>query len=270
MDPEAKTKAEKELERQKWAMKHFDYAESAIKEWIAEILGEEVSTIFDDYTGESDVLGIKSNGDHYTLYLTPFPSKEKPFEATVEDLKKNKELSKASSIMFDAVHTVFLPVMKTMINLKYSLEDVFPKFEEDKMCFKLVMMNKLQMKRNQIINVLQQVNEKLELIRKVPKERLESPEGKDALEKIIKFQSEHCEKLNEISVEECEKLQKIVDETNDKFDKSAKLYICLEKNKKDINQDYLLRRMPEFGMRYQDPDEETLIDKIKQEYHIND
>ena len=71
---EEKTRQEALEEKKKWSIKYFDYAESAIKEWIALELEESVELLFDDYNDESDFISINVADDNYTFYLTPFPN----------------------------------------------------------------------------------------------------------------------------------------------------------------------------------------------------
>jgi hypothetical protein len=269
MDSKAKTRLETEADKKKWAMKHFDYAESAIKEWVADILEEDIDTLFDDYTGESDIIGVKSDNDTYTMYLTSFPEHDLHFDINREELKANHDLSKATSIMYDSVNTTYMPVIKTMSSMNHRMENIFPKFDEDNMCFYLVMTNKHHMERMRIMHSLRKIEDNIEKIKNIPEDRRESVDGKKAYNQIIAYRNELIGQFNDIDVDMCRDLQKIVDDRNVELEAATKLYICFEKNKENIDQSILLKRMPEFGMRYQDPDEDTYIDKFKEEFNIN-
>ena len=64
-----KSKQEEIEDEKKWAMKYFDYAEDAIKEWISLQIKEEISIVFDDYKNSTDVITTEIDDIYYTLYL---------------------------------------------------------------------------------------------------------------------------------------------------------------------------------------------------------
>lgn len=264
------SKADAEAEKQKWSAKYFDFSESAIKEWIADVFGEEPETLFDDYTGEADVLNIKSGDDSYTLYLTPFPPNDPAFGISKTELMEDKEIQRASSMMYEAVYTVYAPVAKTMSSMVHLVEDVFPMFDEKEMCFKLVAMNAPYMKRMQLEKTFEEVEKQAARLAAVPESELSKETVQELESKLEAVRAETIAGINEITNDICKAAQDMCNERNAKFDEGSKLYVCLEKNKEDIDEELKHKRLPQFGLKYQDPDEEDYIDRLKKEFNIND
>jgi len=261
------SRQEIEEEKAQWSMKFFDYAESPIKEWIAAELEETIETIFDDYKDESDVISMEIDKEYYLCYLTHCPvetNNGSAFCLTSEELKKHENLQKATSIMFDAVYTVFPPVVKTMTNLFHRMEDVFPKFDEKTMSFSFFMVNKYQIMHDQGFMTLNKIQEQWNRLIGVSNEEADS-----IREKLDQLRTKTVENINLCTVEKITNQEKICKEANAKYEKSPKLYLVLEKNTKP-NEESIMRRLPEFGLKYQDPDEETYIDKLKREQNINE
>lgn len=270
MDTSNMSKAEADAETKKWTDKYFDFAESAVKEWIAETFDEDVETLFDDYTSEADVLNVKSGDDLYTLYLTSTPPVSPAFAISKEELLSDLVLQRATSMMYEAVFTVFMPVVGTMSSMQHLVTDIFPTFDEATMSFRLVSMNAPYMKRKQLEKTFDEIKLQEKRLKSIVAVEMSADTIKELKRKLSVALEANVQQGNEITNEMCKEAQLICDERNKAFETRVKLYVCLEKNKSDIVLDQKLKRMPQFGLKYQDPDEETLIDQFKQEYNIQE
>lgn len=264
-DEQPKTRQEEIEEKKKWALKYFDYAEDPIKEWIAAQLEETVDILFDDYKQMSDIISTEIDKVYYTLYLTPFPSELRngtAFNLSKEQFRTMPKLQKAASKMFEAVYTVFPPVIKTMTNMTHRLEDVFPEFDEDLMCFRFRMVNKYEIIKNQAIQMLDKIRDQFERIKDKEGEEFEK-----ISEQLKSLQIEQINKLNGISASDCSAQEEKCGLANESFNKGARLYMVLDVNVKP-DDDVIMKRLPDFGLKYQDPDEENYIDRYKREQQI--
>jgi hypothetical protein len=277
MTDENKSRAELDQEKHKWAMKYFDYAENPIKEWISDLLDEDITAIFDDYTEDSDILSVEDQGNYYTLYLTAYPEKTPSFHASKDDLMNNKIVNKSTSMMFESVYTVYAPVVQSMSSMKHKLENIFPKFDEKLMCFYFSMVNSAAAKRQQVHKNLIKISDQFKQLREVntidsdEKINNERNEQKVELEKqLILMQTEELENLSKLGDDVCDKEEEECKRMNEIYKNSSKLYICLDMNKTDQDNEQVMKRMPKFGLNYQDPDEDNYIDKLKKEYEIKD
>lgn len=296
-----KSKQEALEEKKKWSVKYFDYAESPIKEWIAAHVGESVEVMFDDYNDYSELLSVEIGQEHYTFYLTPFPNnvqdanarnsdaakdtaKDTPstpaipatpvilatpaiptaFDISKQEFKEKHQLQKAAVMMFEAVYTVFTAVIKSMPRLPAELEDIFPDFNETGMYFIFRKANKAQIEKTNCEKMLCQISEQYERI----KDRV-GAEADELRNKLVKLQKEQLDKRNEITDEMIRKNEEHCNAANASLANGEKLYIVLEKNVKP-NDESIMRRLPEFGLKYQDPTEETAVEKFKKEYDVNE
>lgn len=263
------SKAEAAAEQKKWATKHFDFAENPVKEWIAETFGEDVDTLFDDYNEDADVLNVKSGDDSYTLYLTTTPTTSTAYTISRQQLQSDEILQRATSMMYDAVFTVFMPIVNTMTNMKHLVEDIFPRFEESTMSFKMLSVNGPYMHRKQLEQTLKEINTQTLRLKSIVTTDENIDEIKKLQNKLQIALESNTEKFNSITDEECKNAQLVCDERNKTFATSTRLYVCIEKNKKDIVLEQKLKRLPQFGLKYQDPDEDTYVDRFKKEHNIN-
>jgi len=165
--------------------------------------------------------------------------------------------------MFDSVYAAYVPVVKTMTSMSQIMEDTFPQFDEEKLCFNVLVINKPYMQYKQLSNALQTTQQQLNKL-----ESLKEEEMKEMKNQILTIQQKVIKQLSEFSTEQFDEAQKECMNRNKRFE-GAKLYICIEKNKKNISLDQKLKRMPKFGMRYQDPNEDTLIDDFKKEHGVD-
>jgi hypothetical protein len=253
---------QKQEEQKKWALKCFDYAEDPIKEWIAAQLDETVETLFDDYSEESDILSIEVDKAHYTFYLTCYPTdlrNDTAFHIDKEYFLSHPKLQKAASILFDAVYMVFPPVVKTMTNMGHRIEDVFPDFEEKNMCFRFRMVNKFEMLKRQALQTLEQIRENFAKIEGKTDEQFT-----EIREKLTTLQKEQLDKLNSLGEAVIAEQEAKCQLQNETFRLGKRLYIAVEKNMKQQDDD-IMKRLPDFGLKYQDPEEETAIEAYKKE-----
>lgn len=257
----------------KWSMKYFNYAETPIKEWIADILEESVDVLFDDYTGESDILFMTSNSEYFKCYLSTESLHEDPDRDNIvvgmDEFRKNHDFTKSASVLFDAVMAVFKPITHTMSNLKSRMQFTFPSFNEKYMRFEMNDVNHLRYEKQ---GALDNIAKAKELIDKI-KDKTEK-EFTDILTQLNTKQIEYFTKFNSIKDidiiardEEC-KLQNEYYNSRKRY-----LYIIIEKNTKIIDKesiekemDTIMNRMPEFGTKWEDPEEENTIDRFKKEY----
>lgn len=286
--------ADKQAEQKKWAMKYFDYADIPIKEWISAVLDEDANHLFDDYEdddNDTDLLNIKDENDRtFSFYLTAFPENDKKtFALTPDEIKDSPKLSRAMKLMFDSVYTVFPPVVKTMSNMNHKMEDVFPVFDDKYHAFKLTKLNGLAHKRmalmknmDQIIYQFGQLKEKTQALDNMIKQAEEKKddevlmdlkqkkEQSDELEQKLQTMAQDTEsQINEITKEKMELSQQECDGMNKLLEDAPMLYLCCEMDKDNISTEVKLRGMPEFGVPFQDPDEESYVDKYKKEHGID-
>lgn len=270
-----------EEERWKLSMKFFDYADNPIKEWIAHYLAQEPNDIFDDYSTASDVIVISIDGVSYSVYLSPFPgnlASDTAFHFDPARLKETENLRSATSVLFDAVFTVFPAIInsqKTDGNahaVKQQLLDVHPKFHNDSMSFSLEMVNRAKYeyereKENLLktYTTLNQVKEKLEsfkhsderdLLAKNPTVKSKKAMVESGEELATRMQAD-LEKLalkvNAISQENILANEKQCDAVNENLRaRNCRLYMVLEENVNACD-DVFIKKLPVIGGRYEDP-----------------
>ena len=243
-------------EKKKWSMKFFDYDENPIKSWISEYLQEDIDFIFNDYKDEVDIISTNYNNEYYTFYFSNISNESSPnFDISEEDFKNSTKLRQATSILYDAANTVYVPIIKTMSNMSHRMENIFLEFVEKNMYFRFIMINNLLLKKNFYIRSLQQleveISKKNENYNKLLTDR----------EKLFI----EINNINDIDIKALDEECKIV---NNKLENGPFLYIHASKNE-EIKKELKYKRLPEFGLKYQDPDEDNYIDIIKKEYDIH-
>ena len=246
-------------EKQKWAMRYFDFTDNPIKDWVSDVLEEDVNTIFDDYRDSSDVLSVESKDKFYSVYVTHKPENVNHFPLKYEQVIKQKKLHKAVSMMLEAVYTVYQPVIKTMSSMGHRMEHVHPKFDDVEMTFTLTAINTLEFERKNRLNRVLQIQSQLEKIKNETGEEIEELRRQlnELKPQAIAFHNE----ITNAAIAEC---QETVNSINKVLKNKPKLYVCLDVNSNQtIDKEERYKRMPQFGLKYQDPDEETYIDKLK-------
>jgi hypothetical protein len=238
-------KAKAEEEKIKILNKLFRCAESPIKEWVAEVF--DLENAFPDYTDDSDVIGFEYNQVYYNAYLV---SLRPNLTGLVDEkiLNNSNDAKKACSMLFDAMRIVFPSVVQTCD------EPYLTKFKGlsvsyTNMAFQLCRRSMSEAKLNVIYAQLAELY-KLR----------ETADDKDKINDLI-------EKLNtDVSLITNEMLEEELDncaKENESLSKKNWMYLVIEPAVADI--DLSMERLVSVGMTYQDPDEKTLIDKLKDE-----
>lgn len=260
-------KADIRTEQAAYSQKFFDYAESPIKEWIASYLKQEVTEVFPDYVDEADIIGFMSKKKHYKAYVVPMPPDT---ESLVDKnlLKNSEKMRKACSILFDAVREVFMAVVGSMEDPKFDyLKGFMPVFVEDKMAFHLLRVNRKAMQ----LQAADTQRKQIERFLQTAKETGISEEQKSMIQEslntinevftantkeVMDAEEQACRLSNEdIKTSGVDWLHIVVEETNP--------------DDEELEQESM-KRLPTFGLQYQDPDEENYIDKLKKEHDVHE
>lgn len=254
----------KEEEKSVLLMKFFDYAESPIKEWIAEYLNVDVKELFSDYQDNSDVLGFQCeiNNKYYEGYLVTMDFNDESYLDN-EILHASEKYKKACSMLFDAVHQVFPAVTSTIHeDYKEKIQGLRPLFDNNTMSFKLYIINHAATSLQVAIEAKKQLmyyltNTESELDENTKNNIKENISKCDATietntKKVLDDEEEKCKHMNK------------------HLENFSRLYIAVEEIENYHPSDECLRRLPLFGLSYQDPEEESLIDKLKKQMNINE
>ncbi len=257
----------KSIEEEKTAilMKFFDYAESVIQEWIAKYLDINIDELFSGYQDNSDVLGFQSENDnkHYEGYLVVMEFDEEESYVDSDMLEKSEKYKKTCSMLFDAVHHVFPAVVNTVNkNYKEQLKKLRPLFDNTTMSFRLYRINQSAMELQMAVEAKKQLSSFI----------INRPEEMDEETfKSIKENISKCEKTIEKNTKEIlDNEEQECQYLNEKLKKTDRLYIVIDEAEECNPTDESLSRLPIFGLAYQDPDEETLIEKLKKEMNVRD
>ena len=297
------SKAEILEEQQKWAMKYFDLAETPIKEWIADYLEEDPEVLFEDYKETYDIISTEADGQYYTFYLSTDDSTDDNtdelklddstdsnidsnidklklddntdndiddntselklndnlpyFNVTKQIIQRSLSIKHAIGSLLQSVYTVYPAVSKTMVNLKHRIEGIMPEFVEHDMYFRLKMINIPYAKKQQALQPIPEIQEQLRKI-----ENVETPEVNKIRQQLSDLYNEQLNKFNSISEQEVSDAEKQCKLENEKLKHGPFLYVHANKNN-HLDNDIIYKRLPQFGLRYQDPEDETLIDKLK-------
>ncbi len=257
--------AETQAERAYYAQKFFDYTETPIKEWLAGFVETDVTQIFPDYVDKAEIIAFADKGQHYKAYVVPMPPDTNVLIPSGL-LENNPNARKACSILFDAVREVFLAITGSIEDAKHEyLKGFMPYFDETKMAFRLKRVNRKAMQ-------LQAANNQ----RKQLDQFLSANDYKAMTEEQKNLIHENISKLNEIfnliTKETMDEEEKLCEESNKKTEVYDRLYMVIEELDPDDSEleNESLKRLPNFGLQYQDPEEDTYIDKLKKEYDVNE
>jgi hypothetical protein len=267
-------------EKHALSMKFFDYAETPIKEWISAHLQATQQDIFNEEKTEADILSVCAKGKYYRLYYTVF--KDDVEEVAKDEYVSDEDIRKAMSMLYDAVRLVFPCVIASMQKYKDKLTDIVPKFNQNNLTYSFNMINQLKlnralhMKNMQDIQVqMAKINQKLDNINKELNKKTKTPEdiemlrnGNEIRDNLIITLNDEIKKVNAITEESIKERDAHCETINKELSTSIKLYLIVTKDKPD--DDAIMKRLPKFGMEYQDPDEETFIDTLKKEYNVNE
>jgi hypothetical protein len=236
--------------------KLFDLTEAPIKEWLANLLNAEFTDVFSDYVDNSDIIGFQENNIQYNAYVVTLNSSDMNY--IDNNLIKNSEkVKKACSMLYDAVYKVFPAVIQTC-NKKYSNELLALRvvFHEPTMSFRLF---KVNMKAEQLKTAIQTKTN----LSKILEEKKDFTE--EQLNEINKLINISNLTINNITKDVMDIEEKEVINYNKKLESYDKLYIVISTSDDNYleNMETSMKRLPQFGLSYQDPDEENYIDKLK-------
>ena len=238
-------------EKKQIEMRLFDFAEEPVKEWIADFLGEPPETIFSDYRGEADVCAVSDSLGDKNRQATVYLSLERDNDSGLPP-PEHVNARRAMSMMYDAVFTVYVPVVATMTNMRHRLENLMPRFDDHRRCFELCMVNTIAAKKKQLEQTALSIHHHL-----TTKTDL-TDEDK---QKLTELRTKYMTDYNEITAEQiAAEEERVVAFNNNKND--SVLYIVVETGPV-TNEDLIARRLPRIDRQYEDADEETLTEKIK-------
>lgn len=251
------SKAEAAKQQAELQDKFHNCTESIIKEWIAENMGKPVEELFDDYNDTTDVIGFCEGGKHYIAYVVTMEADSKSL-VDAELLKNSEKARKACSMLFDAIRTVFIAVVGSHVGKSEDSEfmkNLMPIFIEESMAFRLIRVNRSLLEVKTAMKHRQQI------------EQLKAS-GKELSEDEIKSVGARIDEINKIlDIDNQKKVmeeEEICKEINERI-AGIWLHIVLEEtdpNDTDIANESM-KRLPTFGLLFQDPEEETYVDKLK-------
>jgi hypothetical protein len=238
----------------KLLMKFFDYTEAPIKEWIAEYLNQPVDKVFPDYEDKVDLFGFQDDNTKlfYSGYVVSMEQDQGPF-VDKQLIESSEKVKQVCSLLFDAVAQVFNSVIATCDDsYKESVKDLRPMFNEEKLAFYLVRIN------SKAAELQMAVEHKKKLFEMLHADNTEEQNQKiyDFVKKLDLVIEKHTKA--ELDLEEI-KCQLI----NSKMSETKWLYLAI-----DQGEEANLSRLPEFGLLYQDPEEDNYIDKLKKENNV--
>jgi len=179
------------------------------------------------------------------------------FNVTKQIIQRSLSIKHAVGSLLQSVYTVYPAVSKTMVNLKHRIEGIMPEFVEHDMYFRLKMINIPYAKKQQALQPIPEIQEQLRKI-----ENVETPEVNKIRQQLSDLYNEQLNKFNSISEQEVSDAEKQCKLENEKLKHGPFLYVHANKNN-HLDNDIIYKRLPQFGLRYQDPEDETLIDKLK-------
>jgi hypothetical protein len=280
-------RAEEEEERKRIITSFFNYAECPIKEWLAEYLCEDVNDVFTDFTDDSDMIGFEVDGKFYNAYLVTDDCESSSY--VDEKLLKSKEqVAKACSKLFDAVKMVMPAVIQTC-NEKYAerLKGLFYNFDNDKVAFSLAVINVPEYKKMMAAKQYRMILETKGKLQNMydeykaagkfdippnPEDPVDPHKVIEQLKNIDETMEKTQKLFDSISADEiqtesvrCESISKTLGTAN-------KLFMVVEETD-ETDADVIeegLKRLPDIGPKYEDPDEPTLTEMLKKEYDLRE
>lgn len=239
--------------------KLFGCLEAPIQEWLADYLKCSPSEAFEDYNDDVDVIGFQENKLHYNTYAVTLSYNE-PKHVDEELLKSSEKARKTCSMLFDGVYKVFPAVLQS-VNAKYKekIAAMRPIFDESTMSFKLVRINsnceRLQLGLEQI--------KKIDAVLADPNQKIKDEDREqlicnlESLKQIVKeFNKQLLDDEEKVCVEE-----------NDNLKHFDKLYMVIEQvDPNDMsNLEESMKRLPVFGIPFEDPDDGDFIEQLRDE-----
>lgn len=265
------TRATIEEEKRKIVDRFFRCAESPIKEWLAEYDGDDITQIFPDYKDDSDVIGFKFQDRYYTTYLVVMEPNQGVF--VDEKFLKDETARKAISQLFDAVCMVLPSVTATAaMPYKDRFKNISCNWMNDSLAFHLKCFN---IPLQKAIAMSKQLDEAKKILSAMDSQRdIVKPEMKEDFElnyqNIKKILDETIAELQSVNKEEIDKVNDECTKRNEELKANNWLYIAVEEVVQDSDEtlELGLSRLPLFGLTYQDPDEDSLVDKLKKEFNV--
>lgn len=270
------SRMEAEEEKKKLVDKFFNYAESPIGEWLAEYLGVSENEAFPDYNDDSDDIGFQYKNEQYRAYLLSMPH-DTPAQVSKKLLNDSEDARKACSMLFDAVQMVMPGVVHTADN-EYAeqLKGMHCKFDEASMSFALITVNTAEYKKGMAVQqYLQVMQVKEQLEKKLAEPDLDEKTRSDfdtRMKQIADLIGKAKLAYEQVTDEDIEQEQTRCKQVDSQLEMASRLHIVVEKldpsDPDAISES--LKRLPVFGITYQDTEDETFTDKLKKEYNLTE
>ena len=257
------SKADTEAEKAAYVDKFFRCAEAPIQEWIAAYVKKTPIDLFPDYKDTSDVIGFMHDNVHYNAYLVSMPWGTDSL-VDPELLKSSDKAKKACSMLYDAVRQVFMAITGSFeVHNKNDpnadlIKSLMPQFDEQRMAFHLTRVNWKALQLKTAYLQKQQIHEYVQREQEISPDQL----------KAIQHSVEQLNRVfNDINKEVLDDYEELCKETNSTIKLYDWMHIVVEQSDpndiESINNS--MERLPVFGLQYHDPDEETNIDKLRNE-----
>jgi hypothetical protein len=194
----------------------------------------------------------------------------------LEDLDTCKNLRQASSILFQAVYTVFTPIIQTIADESFrsQMDSIFPKFDEKTMSFYFYKVNKAKHEKQKAVDTLSTIREYLDKMKDVPFDKID--EGTEQYSKeTLQELNKHKKHLVSMQLEQLAILNKYPDELieeresdcsikNEDLKNGCRLYFVLEDGDQ-MDDELVMKRLPVIGSKFHDPEDESVLDKYARE-----
>lgn len=250
---QSSTKLEQSLTKQQELDAMFDYAEAPVKKWLALAFDKPLIELFPDYKEHRESIGISSNGDSYVCYFSPVNDNRR-YIFTANDTKE-LPIKKTIDILFNALYPVYTAVVSSC-ELNDKLIGVYPYFDESNMTFTLRAVNQYRIMLSQCQNALDQCAKKMAL----------AEPNSEYYDQLANARTKVLDGIN-LCTEEviCKRDAELVD-INNNYALMPRLHLIVIKN--CLDEDEIGKRLPTFGLEFQDPEEDNYIDILKKEQNI--
>ena len=209
----------------------FNLAEVPVRDWLLRCCVDlHIRGQYESKSSFTDVIMLETDSKHYVLTLKY--GNQTSFFSSYDKNKflVNENLKEAVGLLFQAVNMVYMPVMKTLL-IDNSLDDIFPKFDNDEISFSLVASNS-------------SLNRKLRAEQLITEFSKQSGRTKECQEQMAIY--------NNITDEMIMRDQEISEKKTEELKTLPKLYIVIEETKPDM--DVLQKRLDVFVDKYEDID----------------
>jgi hypothetical protein len=240
---------------------YFNYAEAPIKEWLAEYLNKPVEEVFPDYKDKTDLIGFKIEDSYYDAYIVTMEDTDQLY-INKKLLDKYENYQRSFDMLLMSVHNVFSAVVNTCADeYKDALKNMRAAYDAETCKFNLLYINAKAMELQTAMYARDQT------LRYLIMNVSTTPEDakNKMLEMVNKYETTIKSYNKDVLDEEEERCKKI----NESLKTNTKLFIVIEEKIEEIQTEESLQRLPTFGRMY-DIEDESHIDKIKKEMHINE